>query len=100
MKECATKKARDEQANEEEAAIQVQTEVGYGAYIGLDVHKETVAVAVARVGREVAEYCGEIANSPKAVKKLVDRLYRVFGGEVLLFCYEAGPCGYVLRYHC
>jgi transposase len=39
---------------------------------------------------------GEIANRPKAVAKLVDRLNREFGAEVLLFCYEAGPCGYGL----
>jgi hypothetical protein len=37
---------------------------------------------------------GEIANRAKAVAKLVDRLNREFGAEVLLFCYEAGPCGY------
>jgi transposase len=30
------------------------------------------------------------------VVKLVERLSRAFGGEVLLFCYEAGPCGYGL----
>jgi transposase len=66
------------------------------AYIGLDVHKETIAVSVARAGREAAESKGEIANRPKAVAKLVDRLNREFGAEVLLFCYEAGPCGYGL----
>ena len=66
------------------------------AYIGLDVHKETIAVSVARAGREAAVSKGEIANRPKAVAKLVDRLNREFGAEVLLFCYEAGPCGYGL----
>jgi hypothetical protein len=30
------------------------------------------------------------------VVKLVERLNREFEGEVLLFCYEAGPCGYGL----
>jgi len=39
----------------------------YAAYIGLDVHKEVIAVSVARAGREAAESCGEIANRPKAV---------------------------------
>ena len=68
----------------------------YPAYIGLDVHKETIAVAVARVGRDTPESRGEIANKPKAVAKLVERLNREFAGEVLLFCYEAGPCGYGL----
>ena len=56
----------------------------YPAYIGLDVHKETIAVAVARAGREAPESRGEIANKPKTVAKLVERLNREFGGEVLM----------------
>jgi transposase len=68
----------------------------YPVYIGLDVHKETIAVAIARAGRESPENWGEIANKPKRIAKLVERLNREFDGEVLLFCYEAGPCGYVL----
>ncbi len=40
----------------------------FNAYIGLDVHKETIAVAIAETGRtgEVRFY-GEIANTPDAV---------------------------------
>jgi transposase len=68
----------------------------YAAYVGLDVHKDTIVVAVACPGREAAEWRGEIANRPKAITKLVRRLSEEFGGEVLLFCYEAGPCGYGL----
>jgi len=64
-------------------------------YVGLDVHKETIAVAVAREGRGAAEYFGEIANTPAAVRQLLKRLGRP--GEVLHFCYEAGPCGYGLQ---
>lgn len=68
----------------------------YGAYIGLDVHKETVAVAVAECGRAQPRYQGEIQNTPKAIAKLLERLSAAYGGEQLLFVYEAGPCGYVL----
>lgn len=68
----------------------------YPAYIGLDVHKETIVYAVAHAGREAAEVRGEIANKPNKIAKLVDRLNKEFDGEVLLFCYEAGPCGYGL----
>jgi len=68
----------------------------YALYVGLDVHKETIAVAVAEPGRGEARYVGEIANTPKAVKKLVDRLAGEVSGELMLFCYEAGPCGYGL----
>lgn len=69
----------------------------YGAYIGLDVHKETIAVAVARPGRAVAEDWGEIRHTAKAIDKLVTRLNATFAEQVLLFCYEAGPCGYDLH---
>ena len=68
----------------------------HAAYIGLDVHKETIAVAVAECGRARPEYQGEVANTPKAVAKLIERLSRAYAGEVLLFAYEAGPCGYGL----
>ncbi len=66
---------------------------GYGAYVELDVHSETIAVAVARPGRDPPENRGEIRHTDKALAELVQRLDRAFGGEVLLFCEEAGPCG-------
>jgi len=69
----------------------------YRAYIGMDVHKETITWAVAHAGRSAPEYRGEIANKPKTIDKLVTRLSKEFDGEVLLWCYEAGPCGYVLH---
>ncbi len=71
--------------------------VSYPAYIGLDVHSQTIAVAVARSGRYKPEFRGEIANRPKSVAKLIKQLNTEFAGEVLLFCYEAGPCGYALH---
>ena len=43
----------------------------YAAYIGLDVHKDTITYAVALPGRAGAGYRGEIAHTPKAVNKLV-----------------------------
>jgi len=62
-------------------------------YVGLDVHKATIAVALAEAGKrnEVREY-GKIANTSAALKTLAARLAR--GGGTLRFCYEAGPCGY------
>jgi transposase len=68
----------------------------YAGYVGLDVHKDTIAVAVALPGREAAYDHGEIANNLKAIKKLVNRLSKQFEGQVVLFVYEAGPCGYDL----
>ncbi len=64
-------------------------------YVGLDVHKETIAVAVAEEGRAAPTSMGTIPNDPAAVRKLIRQL----GGRARLrCCYEAGPCGYVL-YH-
>lgn len=63
-------------------------------YVGLDVHKSTIAVALARAGRAEPEYHGEIAHSSAAITKLLKRLSP--DGEVLNVCYEACPCGYGL----
>jgi len=94
------KKFNAEQAQVETAsALKAAQEAGkkrYAVYVGLDVHKETIAVAIARAGREEPQYRGEIAHTGKAVGKLIKRLSAEFDGEVLLFCYEAGPCGYGL----
>ncbi len=68
----------------------------YALYVGLDVHKDTVAVGVSRPGRGEPEYRGEVAHTPKAVRKLVEKLSAETAGEQMLWCYEAGPCGYGL----
>jgi transposase len=61
-------------------------------YVGMDVHKETIAVAIAREGRGDPAYYGEIANNVEAIRKLVKKVSS--NGETVSFCYEAGPCGY------
>jgi transposase len=62
-------------------------------FVGMDIHKEKISIAVAESGRGGAlEYIGEIANDPGAIRKLCERLGRP--GKPLAFCYEAGPCGY------
>src|SRR6266571_5653331 len=61
-------------------------------YLGLDVHAETIAVAVAEPDGEVP-FLGMIPNRPEAVAKLIRKLGP---REHLRACYEAGPCGYVL----
>lgn len=69
----------------------------YSVYVGLDVHKATIAVAIAPAGREAPHYYGDIANTPAAIKRLMTRLSP--DGEVLGVCYEAGPCGYGVYRH-
>lgn len=61
-------------------------------FLGLDVHAETIAVAVAEQDGEVRSL-GVIANRAESVRKLVRKLGAV---EQLRACYEAGPTGYVL----
>jgi len=61
-------------------------------YVGLDVHKDTISVALAESGRENPVFYGSIPSTPEALHQLIKRL----DGDrsVLRFCYEAGPCGY------
>jgi transposase len=61
-------------------------------FLGLDVHAETIAVAIAEPGGEVRSL-GTIANREESIRKLVKKLGSV---EQLRACYEAGPTGYVL----
>jgi transposase len=63
-------------------------------FVGLDVHKATIAVSVAEANGGEVRYFGEVANTPEAVVKLVRQLKK--GEATPTFCYEAGPCGYVL----
>jgi transposase len=65
-------------------------------YVGLDVHKDGIAVAVAEGGLrgEVRDY-GRIANTPAALRRLAGKLGQE--GRQLRFCYEAGPCGYGIQ---
>lgn len=68
----------------------------FSKYVGLDTHKATIVVAVADAKGGKARHYGEIANTPEAIKKLVNKLSP--DGEVVSFCYEAEPCGYGI-YH-
>ena len=63
-------------------------------YVGLDVHKEIIAVAVCDESG-FAQSLGNIPNTPDAVAQLMRKLAARGSLQV---AYEAGPCGYVL-YH-
>lgn len=67
-------------------------------YIGLDVHKDSISIAVAEPGRngEIRSW-GKIRNSLHAVDKAIARMRKQYGKDApLSFCYEAGPCGFTL----
>jgi transposase len=61
-------------------------------FVGLDVHADTITVAVAEEGGEVRSH-GTIPNRVESVRKLIHKLGPA---ERLRACYEAGPTGYVL----
>lgn len=67
-------------------------------YIGLDVHKNSITIAIADEGRdkEIRKY-GTIENKAVSVDKFVRKL--VSDGSIPRFVYEAGPCGYTLYHH-
>jgi transposase len=61
-------------------------------WVGLDVHAETIAVAVAEKDGTL-QSVGTIPNRPEAVRRAMKKLE---SGGKLHACYEAGPCGYGL----
>ena len=65
-------------------------------YVGLDVHKDTVTIAVAR-GEGDPEVVGTVANDWGV---LLRQLERLGPPERLRCCYEAGPCGYEIYRRC
>jgi transposase len=62
----------------------------YSKFVGLDVHKVEISVAIADGYRGEAGYYWTVENT--SCLKLAKKLSK--GGEQVLFCYEAGPCGY------
>ena len=68
---------------------------GSTLFIGLDVHKESIAVAYGSAEREAeVVFLGTIGTRQGDIDKLIRKLQSK--GKTLHFVYEAGPCGYWL----
>ncbi len=63
-------------------------------YVGLDVHKDSIVIAVAHQGRKPAEKWKTIPYDGVRLQKALKML--VHDGQVLKVCYEAGPTGFGL----
>jgi len=61
------------------------------SYIRLDIHKDSIAIAVANAGLAAPRFIGvalpELASLCKALRRIAD-------AKQSLVVYEAGPCGY------
>src|ERR1700676_286774 len=59
--------------------------------VGMDVHKNSIAIAVLRPDEGARMEHWTIANEPSEIRKLVEKVAAKGSPQ---FCYEAGPCGY------
>jgi transposase len=66
-------------------------------YVGLDVHKMSIDVAIAEFGDREIRYFGRIGGDLEALDKVIRRLQAK--GAELRCAYEAGPCGYQVYRH-
>jgi len=64
-------------------------------WVGLDAHKKSINVAAFRGAELVLEVV--VANEPRAVRRLGKRLVKLAAGGEVRCCYEAGPCGFILK---
>jgi transposase len=62
-------------------------------YVGMDVHKDSIEIALAAAGGGEVRRFGRIGGERKAFAGAVRKLESAHGRS-LVFVYEAGPCGY------
>ena len=65
-------------------------------FVGLDVHAQNIAIAIAEGRGGEARTYGTIPNDLHALEKVFARLRKAHPGAELRVCYEAGPTGFVL----
>lgn len=66
-------------------------------YLGLDVHKDSITLALAEPGPQgEIRLFGTITNDLHALEKALGRIRKAHPGVHLEVAYEAGPCGFVI----
>jgi transposase len=69
-------------------------------FVGLDVHAQSITVAVAENDRSQPRLYGSIPNDLHAVERMLSRLKKAHPAADLRVCYEAGPTGFGLARRC
>jgi transposase len=69
-------------------------------FVGLDVHAQSIAIALAEGGGGEARTYGSIPNDLHALEKVFGKLRKAHPGTELRVCYEAGPTGFVIARRC
>ncbi len=66
-------------------------------YIGLDVHKASIAFGIARTGDSPPEYYGKTTANMDVFERTLRRVLKKYGvtRDEVKICYEAGPTGFV-----
>jgi transposase len=62
------------------------------SYVGLDIHKDSIAIAIAKAGRDAPQFIGTTVAQLAQVRKVLTR--QRCTPDKTLVVYEAGPCGY------
>lgn len=65
-------------------------------WVGMDAHKKAISVAVMFAGQDAVQQW-TVENTPASIRRLVKKLVRESGDAEVRSCYEAGPCGYMLK---
>ena len=81
---------REESQPEEETGPMKKSKV----YVGMDVHKDSVMVAVLPEGVREPTLARRLSHDPQGIRRLLDRLSRE---HEVCACYEASGAGYVLE---
>lgn len=64
-------------------------------YLGLDVHKDSITIAIAQAGPQgEIRLFGTITNDLDCLEKALRRIRQAHPGAHLAVAYEAGPCGF------